>query len=196
MYPDKLNEYSYILCSKSPRRQFLLKELGIDFRIEVNNDVEEVYPDTLSKMEIPKFLAELKAGSFKGKLKDKEILLTADTIVWLDNKVVGKPKDKEDAIAILNSLSGKKHEVITGVCLMNVHKKRSFTSVSEVYFTPLSEGEIEYYVDHHKPYDKAGAYGVQEWIGYVGVEKIIGSYYNVMGLPLQKLYAELIQFIK
>lgn len=195
MYPDILKKYTIILASKSPRRQYLLKELGFNFIIDTSFDVDEVYSDSLTKNEIPVYLSELKANAFKKPIAENEVLLTADTIVWLDGQMVGKPRDREDAVDILRSLSGNMHEVITGVCLRSNRKTKTFTALSEVYFKTLDDDEINYYIDNYQPFDKAGAYGVQEWIGYVGVEKIHGSYFNVMGLPIQKLYVELIKFI-
>lgn len=195
MFPEKLKKYTYILASKSPRRYYLLKELGIDFTIVTNCDIDEVYPESLSKMQIPIYLAELKAKGYIKELHRDEILITADTIVWLNNELIGKPKNRTDAIGMLKKLSGNMHEVITGVCFTSYHKQASFTALSEVYFKSLLLKEIHYYVDTYKPFDKAGAYGIQEWIGYIGVEKIIGSYFNVMGLPIQKLYMELLKFI-
>ncbi|MBN1184707.1 MAG: septum formation protein Maf [Bacteroidales bacterium] len=196
MYPEELKNYKIILASKSPRRQYLLKELGLNFRVDTSFDVDEVFPSKLSKMEIPVYLAELKANAYKNSISENEILLTADTIVWLNGKMVGKPIDWEDAANILKSLSGNMHEVVTGVCLKSLNKVKTFTALSEVYFKPLDDNEINYYINNYHPFDKAGAYGVQEWIGYVGVEKIHGSYFNVMGLPIQKLYVELLKFIK
>ena len=196
MYPDILKKYTIILASKSPRRQYLLKELGLNFIIDTSFEVDEEYPDSLIKNEIPVFLSELKSMAYNKSIAENEILLTADTIVWLNGQMVGKPVDREDAINILRNLSGNMHEVITGVCLRSNNKTKTFTALSEVYFKPLDDDEINYYIENYQPFDKAGAYGVQEWIGYVGVEKINGSYFNVMGLPIQKLYVELINFIE
>ena len=185
--------YSYILASKSPRRQELLLSLGIEFQVLVK-EVGEYYPAHLSKEEIPVFLAGLKAKTLLSDLKDGDLLITADTIVWLNGTVLGKPKDKPEAIAMLKKLSGNEHQVVTGVCLSSTKKQSSFYSVSNVRFKPLTEGEIDYYVSNYKPYDKAGAYGIQEWIGFVGITHIEGSFYNVMGLPVQQLYEEIIAF--
>jgi septum formation protein len=188
-----LPKYNYILASKSPRRQELIHSLGIDFKVEIR-DVEENYPSELLREEIPVHLAELKARPFQGTLLENDLLITADTIVWLDGEVFGKPSDRKDAIRILRKLSGKEHQVISGVCLTGMEKQKSFFSVSNVSFRELSNDEINYYIDEFKPYDKAGAYGIQEWIGYIGITHIEGSFYNVMGLPVQQLYCEIIRF--
>jgi septum formation protein len=180
----------------SPRRRFLLGELGLKFRVMDNNDIEESYPASLQAEAIPLYLAKLKAQSLRSLLKEKMILITADTIVWLNNEVIGKPRDAEDAKRMLKKLSGKMHYVYTGVCIASLVKETSFTAESKVYFRDLNNAEIDYYVDTYNPVDKAGAYGIQEWIGYIGIEGIEGSYFNVMGLPVQKLYSALIQFIE
>src|ERR1035437_1075837 len=185
-----LNSYQIILASQSTRRQELLNGLNIPFEIQVI-DVEETYPDEMVGVDIPMFLAEKKANAFKDKMNENTLLITADTIVWHEGNGFGKPTDKEDAIRMLKALSGKAHQVITGVCISTLSKRKIFHVISEVRFTRLRQEEIEYYVENFKPYDKAGAYGVQEWIGYIGVEYIEGSYYNVMGLPIQRLYTEL-----
>ena len=191
MLSERLKDFHIILGSGSPRRHHLLKELGINFEIRVINDLDETYPDGLSKQEIPVYLAELKSRAIMEALPPQTLLITADTIVWLDGKVINKPRDRADAIRILHGLSGNVHEVLTGVCLRTAEKMQSFHTSSLVWFTALSDEEIYYYIDRYKPYDKAGAYGVQEWIGYIGIEKIEGSYFNVMGLPIQKVYHEL-----
>jgi septum formation protein len=192
---EKINQHHIILASGSPRRQYLLKEIGINFDVVVR-EVEEVWPSQLKREEIPCFLCELKASAFDiSDLKKDTILITADTVVLLDGNVVGKPKDYRDAVEILTKLSGKKHEVITGVCLKTIEKQVVFYVESEVWFRNFEQPEIEWYITHYKPFDKAGAYGVQEWIGYVGIEKINGSFYNVMGLPTQRLYLELLKLI-
>jgi septum formation protein len=195
MLAAKLNKYRIILASQSPRRQALLKGLGLDFEILANNEIEETWPSGLTKEQIPVHLAELKADHIMPDVPEDTLLITADTIVWLNGRVIGKPVDKPDAVRILKELSGEVHEVITGVCLRTGSRKRTFTSSSLVYFARLSDEEIDYYLENFRPYDKAGAYGIQEWIGYIGLEKIEGSYYNVMGLPVQKLYTELKSFI-
>jgi len=179
--------YNFILASKSPRRQQLLQSLGIEFSVQAK-DVEEVWPTGLKIEEVPVFLAELKAEAFKPDLKEKDLLITADTVVCLGEEVLGKPVNYEEACDMLQRLSGKEHQVITGVCLTSSQKRKSFYSVTNVEFKTLTGDEIEYYVTHFKPYDKAGAYGIQEWIGTIGIKHIEGSFYNVMGLPIQKLY--------
>lgn len=188
-FPD----YIYILASKSPRRQELLKSLGIDFQIRLK-EVEENFPDNLSMNEIPVFLAQLKAKPFLSELQGNELLITADTIVWHENLVLGKPQDFNEAKKMLQNLSGCEHQVISGVCLTSVKKQVSFYSVSNVQFKKLTEKEIDYYISNFKPFDKAGAYGIQEWIGVIGITHIEGSFYNVMGLPVQKLYEEIQKF--
>lgn len=188
-----LPEYNYILASKSPRRQELLHSLGINFQV-VTKDVDESFPDCLSMEEIPVFLAELKAKHFLSDLKESDLLITADTIVWFKGEVLGKPENRQAAIETLQKLSGHEHQVISGVCLTSLQKQKSFYSISNVSFKQLSLDEIEYYVSEYKPFDKAGAYGIQEWIGYIGITHIEGSFFNVMGLPIQQLYTEIQNF--
>ena len=183
-----LQKYQIILASQSPRRQELLRGLNIPFEVQTI-DVEEDYPAELFAEEIPCYLAEKKANAYS--LSENTMLITADTIVWLENRVLGKPRDREEAVKMLNKLSGKTHEVITGVCITTKMKRKTFFAVSCVRFAKFTQEEIEFYVEKYRPYDKAGAYGVQEWIGYIGVEHIEGSFYNIMGLPTQRLYAEL-----
>ena len=186
--------YKIILASKSPRRQFLLKELGIDFEI-ITKDIEETYPAHYKKDEIVEYLCEHKANAYAEELKDDNtLIITADTIVWLKEKAINKSQNYEDAISMLQQISGNMHEVVSGVCLKTNRKTVIFHVVSKVYFKPLTEEEIIYYVTNYKPYDKAGVYGIQEWIGYIGIEKIEGSFYNVMGLPTARLYEELKRF--
>ena len=187
------DHYNIILASQSPRRQQLLKDMGFDFKVIVT-DVDEIYPPTMPVFEIPVYLAEMKANALSKEIKENTLIIAADTIVTIDNDVLGKPKDEADAFNILRQISGRKHQVITGVCLKSALKQKSFYAESNVYFRDLSDEEIKYYITNYKPYDKAGAYGVQEWIGYVGIEHIEGSYFNVMGLPTQMLYKELISF--
>ena len=191
MVIDNLNKYQLILASKSPRRQHLLKELGLDFKVQVSN-VEEYYPPEFGMTAIPEYLADLKATKVREESPENSLVIAADTIVWKDEEVIGKPKDKKEAVALLKHLSGSQHQVITGVNIQSATKKYSFHAVTEVWFDDLTEEEIEYYVDRFKPYDKAGGYGIQEWIGFVGIQKIEGSFYNVMGLPVHKVY----QFLK
>jgi septum formation protein len=194
MFIPNIDDYKIILASESPRRHYLLKEIGLEFEIKLKKLVEETYPDNLVKEEIPLHIARSKANSY-GTLEDKEILITADTIVWLNGKVLQKPVDRNDAESILKELSGKCHQVYTGVCIKSSYKQLLFSACTDVYFKKLTYAEIDYYINHFQPYDKAGAYGIQEWIGYIGVEKINGSFFNVMGLPIQKLYTELDDFI-
>ena len=190
-----LDNYNIILASQSPRRLDLLRGLNIPFEVQ-EVDVEESYPSQLVGVDIPMFLAEKKANAFIPQMKENTLLITADTIVWHEGCVFGKPTDKEDATRMLKSLSGKTHQVITGVCISTLLKRKTFHVISEVRFSRLTPEEIEYYLQNFQPYDKAGAYGVQEWIGYIGVEYIEGSYFNVMGLPVQKLYEALDSFVK
>ena len=194
MYIQQLNRFRFILGSKSPRRQHLLRELGLKFHVLTRN-IEEDYPPDLIREQIPLYLCERKSQAFDDVLTDDHtVLITADTIVWINNMNIGKPGNEQEAADILRLLSGKKHEVLTGVCLRSKSKSHAFHVCSEVFFNPLREAEIDYYIKHYKPYDKAGAYGIQEWIGYIGIERINGSFYNVMGLPVQRLYNELLSF--
>lgn len=188
---DNLKKYRVILASNSPRRKELLSGLGIDYEVKTLPGIEESYPDTLKGEEIPLYIASEKADAYRDSMQLDELIITADTIVWLDGVVMGKPKDEEDARNMLRRLSGKTHQVMTGVCLTTTGFRKSFSTVTDVTFTDLTEEEIHYYVEHYKPMDKAGAYGIQEWIGFVGVQSIAGSYFNVMGLPVQRLYKEL-----
>ncbi len=193
---EELKNFELILASQSPRRKMLLEGLGLSFKVFVHNNIEESIPEGLNRLEIPVYLAEHKSGSYTDLLKENTIILTADTIVWINDRVIGKPKDYNEAVAILNELSGHMHEVITGVCMRTKNQIKSFLSLSKVYFRKLQQDEITYYINTYKPFDKAGSYGIQEWIGYSGIEKIDGSFYNVMGLPVQTLYSELNKFIK
>ncbi|MGV8878298.1 MAG: Maf family nucleotide pyrophosphatase [Sphingobacteriaceae bacterium] len=180
-----------ILASKSPRRQELLQLLDIEFRI-VLKEVDESYPESLQAEEIALFIAEKKAQAFD-ELINNEVVITADTIVCVESQILGKPETHEHAVAMLQLLSGRKHHVVTGVCLLYQHRYHSFYDVSDVYFRRLAQDQISYYVDKYEPMDKAGAYGIQEWIGLVGIEKIVGSYTNVVGLPTEKLYQQLLK---
>lgn len=195
MLNDKLKHYNIILASGSPRRQKFLKELDIDFEIRLK-DVEEIYPDHLKAEEITDFLAELKAAALTDTLSDNDILITSDTIVWHKDKALGKPTDKEDAFEMLKSLSGNTHDVITSVCIKNSLKSVTFNETTKVTFNILTDEEINYYLENYRPYDKAGAYGIQEWIGLVAIAKIEGSYVNVVGLPVDKVYQHLVSFTK
>lgn len=188
-----LDKYRVVLASKSPRRQSLLREIVPNFEIMLR-DTEETYPDSLQGAQIVEHLARLKASAFADELADDQLLITADTIVWIDGMVLGKPTDRENAIEMLRRLSGRKHSVFTGVSIMTNAKQRVFSDSTDVYFRELDESEIAFYVDKFKPFDKAGSYGIQEWIGYMGVSKIDGSYFNVMGLPVHRLYEELKDF--
>lgn len=185
------NSVTLLLASQSPRRRALLKEMGYAVKIVNAPNIDEVFPEHLTAGDIPLFIAEQKAKAYDNILLNNEMLVTADTIVWLNNEVIGKPIDRNDAIAMLTKLSGNVHQVFTGICLTYLEKTYLFCDETKVFFRQLSNNEIVYYVDNYKPYDKAGAYGVQEWIGFVGVERIEGSYFNVMGLPIHRLYAEI-----
>ena len=193
MLNDKFKNHNIILASGSPRRQQFLKELEIDFEIKLK-EIEEIYPDHLKAEEITNFLAKLKASAFENELQDNEVLITSDTIVWLDNKALGKPIDASHAVRMLTEMSGKTHKVITSVCIKSTKKEVVFHEETLVTFTDLSLDEIEFYLKNYKPFDKAGSYGIQEWIGLVAIEKIEGSYANVVGLPTHKLYKELMNF--
>ena len=192
---DKLKNYHLILASQSPRRRQLLADAGIEYSLAPRFECEELYPESLPAVEVAEYLSRLKSEAYPAPLADGDILLTADTVVVAGGEVLGKPVDRADAIAIINKLSGCEHEVITGVTLRSAVRTKSFSSRSVVRFRALSQEEIEYYVDTYSPMDKAGAYGIQEWIGYVGIEGIEGSFYNVMGLPIQRVYCELDSFI-
>ncbi|MDC9721307.1 MAG: Maf family nucleotide pyrophosphatase [Urechidicola sp.] len=192
MLKEKLKQYNIILASGSPRRQQFLKDLNLDFTIQLKED-EEIYPPQLIGLEITDYLAELKSSAFTD-LNKNDILITSDTIVWMNNKAIGKPKDKDEAFAIFKELSGQKHQVFTSICLKTTANTKIINDTTDVYFKALSDDEINYYLDNFQPYDKAGGYGIQDWIGLIGVEKIEGSYFNVMGLPVHKLYAELLKF--
>jgi septum formation protein len=194
MIIDNLNKYRIILASRSPRRQQLLKQLGLRFEVVIN-DFDESYPENLSGEGIAVYLAGQKAGSFRNEISDNEIVITADTIVWCNDRVLGKPADKEEARQMLRDLSGNTHEVITGVSLLSASKEKTFSVSTKVTFDDLSDEEIDYYIDRFTPYDKAGAYGIQEWIGLAACSRIEGSYFNVVGLPVQRLYKELQLFI-
>ena len=191
MLANKLKDYNVILASGSPRRQQFFKDLNIDFSIQLK-EVNEVYPNNLKASEITDYLANLKAEAFTN-LSKKDLLITSDTIVWLENKALGKPKNKEEAIAMLQSLSGKAHRVITSISIKSKHFQKIINDTTFVYFKEITNDEIGYYVDNYQPFDKAGAYGIQEWIGLIGIKRIKGSYFNVVGLPTEKLYKELIQ---
>lgn len=188
---DNLKKYKIILASNSPRRRELLSGLGVDYEVKIVPGIDETYPESLNGEEIPVYIAKEKANAYRTSLQPDELVITADTIVYVDGMVLGKPEDEADACRMLRMLSERTHQVITGVCLTTVDFQKSFASVTEVTFDTLSDEEIGYYVEKYRPMDKAGSYGVQEWIGFVGVTGLKGSYYNVMGLPVQRLYKEL-----
>ena len=191
MLNDILAQKRIILASGSPRRQQFLRDLGLNFEIQLNA-VDEIYPSNLRREEISNYLAELKAKAFNNSLKENDILITSDTIVWHDERALGKPKSRLEAINMLTKLSNSSHEVITSICLKTNKSSSVFYDSTKVYFKALTEEEIEYYVDTYSPYDKAGSYGIQEWIGFIGITKIEGNYNTVVGLPLNKLYEHLI----
>ncbi len=191
---DNIKKYKVVLASNSPRRKELLAGLDLDFTVRTLPGISESYPENLAAADIPLYIANEKAEANKAQMGDDELLITADTVVELAGEVLGKPKDDEEARRMLRKLSGKTHNVVTGVCLMTKEKQRSFSVISNVTFKRLSNEEIDYYVDTYHPTDKAGAYGIQEWIGYVGVTWLNGSYFNVMGLPVQRIYEELLMF--
>lgn len=180
-----------VLASNSPRRKELLRGLGIDFEVRLIGDIDESYPNGLPANEVPVHISKAKAAAYMDTMTENEVILTADTVVVCDGEILGKPHDAEDARRMLGLLSGKSHEVITGVTLSTLQWQRSFAVTTVVWFKELSADEISFYVDSYRPFDKAGAYGIQEWIGYVGVQRIEGSYFNVMGLPVQRIYDEL-----
>jgi len=192
---EEIAKYQVILGSQSPRRQYLLKELGIKFDVKLKQMVQENYPEDLTGEEIPLYLARKKADAFDDELTGKMLVITADTVVWKDGQVLQKPKDQKEAFDTLRFLSGTVHQVYTGVCIRTIDRKKAFYSRTDVYFKKLTDKEIWYYIDKYEPYDKAGSYGIQEWLGYIGVEKIEGSFFNVMGLPVQELYVELSDFL-
>ncbi|MBR4841477.1 MAG: septum formation protein Maf [Bacteroidaceae bacterium] len=187
--------YKLILASNSPRRKELLAGLGLEFSVKVIEGIDESWPEGLKGEEIPLFISRKKAAPYKQLIAPDELVITADTIVYVDGQVLGKPMDELDAKRMLRLLSGREHEVITGVTFLTSRREHSFAVTTQVRFCKLSEEEIDHYVYHYIPMDKAGAYGIQEWIGYVGVESIEGSYFNVVGLPVQRLYRELLEFV-
>ena len=188
---DNLKKYKVVLASNSPRRKELLGGLGIGYEVKTMPDIDESYPDGLCMEEVPVYIARSKADAYRPLMQPGELIITAGTIVWLDGVVMGKPKDEEEACDMLRRLSGQTHQVVTGVCLTTIDRQQSFATVTDVTFDRLTEEEITHYVSRYQPMDKAGAYGIQEWIGYVGVRSIKGSYFNVVGLPIQRLYQEL-----
>ena len=193
MLKEKLNKINIILASGSPRRQQFFKEMDLHYTIRLK-EIEEIYPEHLQAEEITNFLAELKASAFENELKENDVLVTSDTIVWLNGKALGKPKDYEDAFEMLQQLANQTHEVITSVCLKSIDKTEVFHCVTKVTFANLSDEAIKYYLDNYQPFDKAGSYGIQDWIGLVGISKIEGSYTNVVGLPTEMLFQKLMNY--
>ena len=191
MLLDLLKRYNVVLASNSPRRKELLGDLGIEFQVRTIKGIDESYPDDLPVLEIAEYISRKKAHAYRAEMHPDELIITADTVVILGDEVLGKPKDADDACRMLRELSGKTHKVVTGVTIVTTDATRSFSAVSDVEFAELSDEDINYYVDNYRPLDKAGAYGIQEWIGCMGVRNINGSFYNVMGLPLHRLYTEL-----
>ena len=191
MILKNIHKYNILLASKSPRRQKLLKELGVDFKIISNIETNEFFPTNINIFDVPEYLARKKAKSYSQQIENNNLLITADTIVILNNEIINKPTDTNNAKELLLKISGNQHTVVTGVCLTSVEKQICFSEKSQVFFDKLTVNEINYYIEKYKPLDKAGAYGIQEWIGYIGIKKIEGSFYNIMGLPIQKLYKKL-----
>lgn len=192
---DRLKDFRLILASQSPRRQQLLADAGLKYELAPRFECDEVFPDDMAADDVAGYLSRLKSEAYPAELGERDILLTADTVVVVDNDILGKPASREEAIAMISSLSGRRHKVITGVTLRSKSAVQTFSVCSDVVFRALSAEEIAYYVDNYRPMDKAGAYGIQEWIGYVGIERIEGSFYNVMGLPVQRVYVELGEFL-
>ena len=192
---DKLKDYRLLLASQSPRRRELIAGCGLPCELAPKYDCEEIYPEELAAEEVPLFLSQLKSRAFPTPLAANDILLTADTVVVLDGEVLGKPRDREDALRMLRRLSGRRHTVVSGVTFRTPQRMHTFEVRTNVWFRTLTDEETAYYVDTFRPFDKAGAYGIQEWIGYAAIERIEGSFYNVMGLPIQKLYTELDKFL-
>ena len=194
MLKEKLNKINIILASGSPRRQQFFKEMDLHYTIRLK-EIEEIYPEHLQAEEITNFLAELKASAFENELKENDVLVTSDTIVWLNGKALGKPKDYDDAFKMLRQLANQTHEVITSVCLKSIDKTDVFHCVTKVTFADLSDEAITYYLDNYQPFDKAGSYGIQDWIGLIGISKIEGSYTNVVGLPTEMLFQKLMNYV-
>ncbi len=195
LLPEKLRPYRLLLASQSPRRRELMNGCGLPYAPAPPYECKEVYPDKLAAEEVPAYLSQLKSDAFPRPLAPDEILMTADTVVILDGRVLGKPRDRDDAFAMLRRLSGHSHTVVSGVTLRTAARRRTFSARTEVWFRTLSDEEIVFYIDSYRPYDKAGSYGIQEWIGYAAIERIDGSFFNVMGLPIQRVYTELEKFI-
>ena len=193
MLKEKLNTINIILASGSPRRQQFFKEMDLHYTIRLK-EIEEIYPEHLKAEEITNFLAELKASAFENELEQNDVLVTSDTIVWLNGKALGKPKDYDNAFTMLQQLANQTHEVITSVCLKSLDKTEVFHCVTKVTFANLSDEAIRYYLDNYQPFDKAGSYGIQDWIGLIGISKIEGSYTNVVGLPTEMLFQKLMNY--
>ena len=187
----KMDKYKYVLASNSPRRKELLAGLGLDFEVRIIKDIDESYPASLPASEVAQYIAEKKAAAYKPTLQPDELIITADTVVIVGDDILGKPKDEADAVRMLREISGRTHQVTTGVSLLTATRQRSFSVTTDVTFKELTDEEIQHYVTQYRPFDKAGGYGIQEWIGYIGVTGLHGSYYNVMGLPVQRIYTEL-----
>ena len=194
MLKEKLNKINIILASGSPRRQQFFKEMDLHYTIRLK-EIEEIYPEHLQAEEITNFLAELKASAFENELEENDVLVTSDTIVWLNGKALGKPKDYDDAFKMLQQLANQTHEVITSVCLKSIDKTDVFHNVTKVTFANLSDEAITYYLNNYQPFDKAGSYGIQDWIGLIGISKIEGSYTNVVGLPTEMLFQKLMNYV-
>lgn len=191
---DKLKRYRIILASASPRRKELLSKLDIDFTVKVLHDVDESFPASQPVVQIPQYISRKKADAYRQKMQENDMVITADTVVAVGRRILGKPKSAEEARVMLKLLSDRYHRVVTGVTIMTAKRTETFATVSRVRFTRLNDEEIDYYISKYKPFDKAGAYGIQEWIGMVGITELNGSYFNVMGLPVQRLYAKLKEF--
>ena len=193
MLKEKLNKINIILASGSPRRQHFFKEMDLHYSIRLK-EIEEIYPEHLKSEEITNFLAKLKANAFENELQENDVLITSDTIVWLNGIALGKPKDYDDAFQMLQQLANQTHEVITSVCLKSINNTEVFHCVTKVTFANLTDEAIRYYLDNYKPFDKAGSYGIQDWIGLIGISKIEGSYTNVVGLPTEMLFQKLLTY--
>lgn len=191
---DKLKRYRIILASASPRRKELLSKLDIDFTVKTLYDVDESFPASLSVVQVPQYISRKKADAYRQEMQENDMVITADTVVAVGRRILGKPKSAEEARVMLKLLSDRYHRVVTGVTIMTAKRTETFATVSRVRFTRLNDEEIDYYISKYKPFDKAGAYGIQEWIGMVGITELNGSYFNVMGLPVQRLYAKLKEF--
>lgn len=185
------DRFNIILASKSPRRRQLLRDAGFEFTLADSFEVEEIYPESLPAEEVAEFLSNLKGDAYPNALKEKDVLITSDTVVVVEGEVMGKPADYDDAFRMIRKLSGKMHKVITAVCIRTASSKHSFSDECDVFFDELTDEEIDFYIRHYKPYDKAGAYGIQEWIGYIGISRIEGSFFTVMGFPIHRVYQEL-----